>query len=64
MVCNLPFPVAGIVGWSGKRGHAHDTGFCFQVTGDNVHSLALCDFDGDGKREVCGGGETSLCSAE
>lgn len=26
----------------------------FQVTGDNVHSLALCDFDGDGKKEVGG----------
>lgn len=61
MVCNLLFPVAIIVRLSGKRGHAHDTGFCFQVTGDNVHSLALCDFDGDGKKEVCGGGDTSLC---
>lgn len=28
------------------------TTFFFQVTGDNVHSLALCDFDGDGKTEV------------
>lgn len=44
-----------------ERGPAPDPGFCFQVTGDNVHSLALCDFDGDGKKEVCGGGDTPLC---
>lgn len=25
---------------------------CFQVTGDNVRSLVLCDFTGDGKNEV------------
>uniref|UniRef100_A0A9L0JHI5 Bardet-Biedl syndrome 2 protein homolog n=1 Tax=Equus asinus TaxID=9793 RepID=A0A9L0JHI5_EQUAS len=25
--------------------------FYREVTGDNVHSLALCDFDGDGKKE-------------
>lgn len=42
-----------------KRWHANGLGFYFQVTGDNVNSLALCDFDGDGKKEVCGGGDTS-----
>lgn len=26
--------------------------YIFQVTGDNVRSLALCDFTGDGKNEV------------
>lgn len=58
---NLPFHVVIIVRLNEKRGHVYDTGFYFQVTGDNVHSLALCDFDSDGKKEVCGGTGTSLC---
>lgn len=62
---NLLFHVANIFKLSEKRWYIHDIWFDFQVTGDNVHSLALCDFDGDGKKEVHGGGDTSLvCSAE
>lgn len=65
MVCIILFHVAKVFGLSEKRWHINEFWFYFQVTGDNVHSLALCDFDGDGKKEVCGGGDTYLvCSAE
>ena len=60
-MCNLLFHVAVVVRLSEERGHIHAIGFAFQVTGDNVHSLALCDFDNDGKKEVCGGGAPPLC---
>lgn len=60
-MCNLLFHVAVVVRFSEKRGHIRAIGFSFQVTGDNVHSLALCDFDSDGKKEVCGGGDSPPC---
>ncbi|XP_067905808.1 Bardet-Biedl syndrome 2 protein homolog isoform X2 [Heterodontus francisci] len=37
--------------------HNNSDVFYKEVTGDNVRSLALCDFDGDGKKELLAGSE-------
>uniref|UniRef100_A0A9L0IFS7 BBSome complex member BBS2 n=1 Tax=Equus asinus TaxID=9793 RepID=A0A9L0IFS7_EQUAS len=49
---DIPSPLAIIGGNCALQGFDHAGNDLFwTVTGDNVHSLALCDFDGDGKKE-------------
>ncbi|OXB74090.1 UNVERIFIED_CONTAM: hypothetical protein H355_003153 [Colinus virginianus] len=51
---DIPSPLAIIGGNCALQGFDYEGNDLFwTVTGDNVRSLALCDFDGDGKTEVC-----------
>ncbi|XP_057348697.1 Bardet-Biedl syndrome 2 protein isoform X2 [Manis pentadactyla] len=55
---DISSPLAIIGGNCALQGFDHEGNDLFwTVTGDNVHSLALSDFDGDGKKEII----TSLC---
>uniref|UniRef100_A0A2K6FZP9 Bardet-Biedl syndrome 2 n=1 Tax=Propithecus coquereli TaxID=379532 RepID=A0A2K6FZP9_PROCO len=59
---DISSPLAIIGGNCALQGFDHEGNDLFwTVTGDNVHSLALCDFDGDGKKEVCGRGDNLSC---
>ncbi|XP_072403791.1 BBSome complex member BBS2 [Chiloscyllium punctatum] len=54
----IPTPLAIIGGNCTLQGFDQDGNDLFwTVTGDNVRSLALCDFDGDGKKELLAGSE-------
>ncbi|XP_060693812.1 Bardet-Biedl syndrome 2 protein homolog [Hemiscyllium ocellatum] len=54
----IPSPLAIIGGNCTLQGFDQDGNDLFwTVTGDNVRSLALCDFDGDGKKELLAGSE-------
>ncbi|XP_043563232.1 Bardet-Biedl syndrome 2 protein homolog isoform X1 [Chiloscyllium plagiosum] len=54
----IPTPLAIIGGNCTLQGFDQDGNDLFwTVTGDNVQSLALCDFDGDGKKELLAGSE-------
>ncbi|KAL0621663.1 Bardet-Biedl syndrome 2 protein [Plecturocebus cupreus] len=55
---DISSPLAIIGGNCALQGFNHEGSDVFwTVTGDNVHSLALCDFDGDGKKELLVGSE-------
>uniref|UniRef100_A0A8C3KT89 BBSome complex member BBS2 n=1 Tax=Chrysolophus pictus TaxID=9089 RepID=A0A8C3KT89_CHRPC len=55
---DLPSPLAIIGGNCALQGFDYEGNDLFwTVTGDNVRSLALCDFDGDGKTELLVGSE-------
>ncbi|ELW66176.1 Bardet-Biedl syndrome 2 protein [Tupaia chinensis] len=55
---DIPSPLAIIGGNCALQGFDHEGDDLFwTVTGDNVHSLALCDFDSDGKKELLVGSE-------
>ncbi|XP_038662956.1 Bardet-Biedl syndrome 2 protein homolog [Scyliorhinus canicula] len=54
----IPSPLAIIGGNCTLQGFDQEGNDLFwTVTGDNVRSLALCDFDGDGKKELLAGSE-------
>uniref|UniRef100_A0AC11D583 Bardet-Biedl syndrome 2 n=1 Tax=Ovis aries TaxID=9940 RepID=A0AC11D583_SHEEP len=58
MLGDITSPLAIIGGNCALQGFNHEGNDVFwTVTGDNVHSLALCDFDGDGKKELLVGSE-------
>ncbi|XP_003228629.2 Bardet-Biedl syndrome 2 protein [Anolis carolinensis] len=55
---DMPSPLAIIGGNCSLQGFNHEGKDLFwTVTGDNVRSLALCDFDADGKKELLVGSE-------
>ncbi|XP_049720070.1 Bardet-Biedl syndrome 2 protein isoform X3 [Elephas maximus indicus] len=55
---DISSPLAIIGGNCALQGFDHEGSDLFwTVTGDNVHSLALCDFDSDGKKELLVGSE-------
>uniref|UniRef100_A0A673V1V5 BBSome complex member BBS2 n=1 Tax=Suricata suricatta TaxID=37032 RepID=A0A673V1V5_SURSU len=55
---DISSPLAIVGGNCALQGFDHEGNDLFwTVTGDNVHSLALCDFDGDGKKELLVGSE-------
>uniref|UniRef100_A0A8C0XUM0 BBSome complex member BBS2 n=1 Tax=Castor canadensis TaxID=51338 RepID=A0A8C0XUM0_CASCN len=55
---DIAAPLAIVGGNCSLQGFDHEGNDLFwTVTGDNVHSLALCDFDGDGKKELLVGSE-------
>uniref|UniRef100_A0A8V0ZUG8 Bardet-Biedl syndrome 2 n=1 Tax=Gallus gallus TaxID=9031 RepID=A0A8V0ZUG8_CHICK len=55
---DIPAPLAIIGGNCALQGFDYEGNDLFwTVTGDNVRSLALCDFDGDGKTELLVGSE-------
>nr|KAF6406156.1 Bardet-Biedl syndrome 2 [Molossus molossus] len=55
---DISSPLAIIGGNCALQGFDHEGNDLFwTVTGDNVHSLALCDFDSDGKKELLVGSE-------
>uniref|UniRef100_A0A8B9FPX2 Bardet-Biedl syndrome 2 protein homolog n=1 Tax=Amazona collaria TaxID=241587 RepID=A0A8B9FPX2_9PSIT len=55
---DISSPLAIIGGNCALQGFDYEGNDLFwTVTGDNVHSLALCDFDGDGKAELLVGSE-------
>ncbi|XP_062922754.1 Bardet-Biedl syndrome 2 protein homolog [Mobula hypostoma] len=55
---DIPSPLAIIGGNCTLQGFDQEGNDLFwTVTGDNVRSLALCDFDGDGKKELLAGSE-------
>uniref|UniRef100_G1MQN7 Bardet-Biedl syndrome 2 protein homolog n=1 Tax=Meleagris gallopavo TaxID=9103 RepID=G1MQN7_MELGA len=55
---DIPSPLAIIGGNCALQGFDYEGNDLFwTVTGDNVRSLALCDFDGDGKTELLVGSE-------
>ncbi|XP_078526816.1 BBSome complex member BBS2 [Lissotriton helveticus] len=57
-VGDLPTPLAIIGGNCALQGFDYEGNDLFwTVTGDNVRSLALCDFDSDGKKELLVGSE-------
>uniref|UniRef100_A0A8C2SVT2 Bardet-Biedl syndrome 2 protein homolog n=1 Tax=Coturnix japonica TaxID=93934 RepID=A0A8C2SVT2_COTJA len=60
---DVPSPLAIIGGNCALQGFDYEGNEVFwTVTGDNVRSLALCDFDGDGKNEVVLGVQNLACS--
>ncbi|XP_069757157.1 BBSome complex member BBS2 [Narcine bancroftii] len=55
---DIPSPLAIIGGNCTLQGFDQEGNDVFwTVTGDNVRSLAVCDFDGDGKKELLAGSE-------